>query len=365
MNIGIAPIKIALIGCGAVAEQYYAPALKEIERLELGELVTIFDVDHKRLDTIATLFPKASCSQDLSSVIKNNISLAIIASPVEYHAQQAIALLASGVNVLCEKPIAATTPETESMIKVAKENNTLLAVGLFRRYLPVALTIKQLITDKTFGDVKSFYLCEGMKFDWPIKSPFIAKDKKSHSGVLFDLGVHLVDLMVWWFGEPTEITYEDDNLGGIELNARLHAVFKDGAKGEIRLSWDWPLKNGSIIECEKGWIKINNWNDGVLECGFSGSSFGLEGIVREKKFSYGRFGLGNKGFTYNQSFIFQLISVINAVRGESSMIIPAEESIKSLRVMERCYKCRTLMSMPWLSEKEQIEATRIFQKEKK
>ena len=352
-------MKIGLIGCGAVVERLYGPALKELERLKVAKVVSAVDRDSRRLEYLKSVFPGITCGQDISSLCDNGVELAIIASPVSFHAEQAITLLRSGVNVLCEKPMAATVAEAEDMIRVAREAQSLLAVGFFRRYLPVAQTVKQLIVNKTFGEVKSFYFCEGGKFDWPVHAPFISKDKRSHGGVLLDLGIHLVDLMVWWFGEPVNIDYEDDNMGGVELNARLKVIFKEGFQGQIRLSWDWPLPYGCVIECEKGWIKFNIWNDGKLECGFYGNSFGLDGVIRENKAFGGFPALGDKGVTYSQSFVTQLGNVIKAIQGRESMLVPGEEGIKSLKVVERCYKHRTLMDMPWLSEKEQCAALKL------
>lgn len=142
MNKNSTSIRVALVGCGTVAEQCYVPALRELERLGLAELVSIVDVDCKRLNKIETFFGKISRGQDLSCLFKSNISLAIVASPVAYHAEQTVALLQSGISVLCEKPMAATISEAEAMIKASKENNTLLAVGLFRRYLSVSSAYK-------------------------------------------------------------------------------------------------------------------------------------------------------------------------------------------------------------------------------
>lgn len=105
------PLRIALIGCGAITEMYYAPALQEAGRHKPLTVTEIFDPAHERLDALLPAFPGARPVLDFEAVISARPDLAIVASPPKYHAEQTMALLAAGVHVLCEKPLACSLLE--------------------------------------------------------------------------------------------------------------------------------------------------------------------------------------------------------------------------------------------------------------
>src|SRR4051812_48336232 len=124
--------RIGVIGCGAVVENYYAPALRALENARELSVASLVDPNATRRARIAEFFPAATGGSVLPS--RDEIDLAIIATPVRFHCETATALLSKGTAVLCEKPIAATCSEAESMIAAAREGGAVFAVGLFRRF---------------------------------------------------------------------------------------------------------------------------------------------------------------------------------------------------------------------------------------
>jgi predicted dehydrogenase len=89
--------------------------------------------------------------------------------------------------------------------------------------------------------VKSFEISEGGQFNWPAQSASFFQKSNSQGGVLADLGVHVLDLLIWWFGMPEKVGYEDDAMGGLEANCRLELEFAGGVSGTVRLSRDTQL----------------------------------------------------------------------------------------------------------------------------
>src|SRR5438046_1678912 len=74
-------IRIGLVGCGAVAELFYTPALLEIERMKRGRLVSIFDPDAQRARRIGRHFPSAQIANSLEYFTESSPELVIVASP--------------------------------------------------------------------------------------------------------------------------------------------------------------------------------------------------------------------------------------------------------------------------------------------
>jgi predicted dehydrogenase len=343
--------RIGLIGCGAVSQLYYTPALKELERQNLLQLKALFDPSLESIEQLQKSFPNASPLSDLGELSAQEIDLAIIASPPRFHAEQTIQLLQKGISVLCEKPMAANVAEAEAMIETAVNATGVLAIGHFRRFFPATQTIKRILSLKMLGDIKSFTFAEGGNFRWPIQSPAYFKKESTGGGVLLDIGIHVLDLLVWWFGEPMTLTYEDDAMGGIEVNCQLKAQFAAGFTGEIRLSRDCLLPNCYIIEGTKGSLKWEVNEANRVEIALADSSYILNAHLHELEQGT-VVGLGRESDNFEQSFIRQVYDVINAIAGQETLMVSGTEGIRSLRLIDHCYRHRSLMAMPWLSANE-------------
>ena len=350
--------KIVLVGCGAVSQLYYSPALKELEKLKILSVNALFDPNPENILLIQKVFPGAKALAGLDDISSKDFDFAIIASPPQYHAVQAIQLLQSGLSVLCEKPMAASVVEAEEMMTVAEKSSGLLAVGLFRRFFPATQMIRKILSSNMLGDIKSFSFSEGGYFQWPVQSQSYFK-KATAQGVLADIGVHLLDLMIWWFGNPTEVIYEDDTMGGIEVNCRLKCKFSENFTGEVRLSRDCVLPNNYLIQGQSGWLKWDvNDAPNQIQLGFEGFSFGIDARIYDVDQRI-PFTTGQPSYNFEQSFTSQIYNLIAAKNGKESLMVPGKEAIKSLRVIESCYQNRTLMPMPWLNESELKKAYQI------
>src|SRR5439155_530709 len=154
---------------------------------------------------------------------------------------------------------ASNTAEAEQMLAAATRAKRKLAVGLFRRFFPACNLIREYIAAETLGKVIDFEFSEGWMFNWPAQSASFFQKKTAQGGVFLDLGAHLLDLMLWWFGDPTSLEYFDDAMGGLEINSVARFEFANGSRGRVQLSRDWELPNKYVIRCEKGWLAHVNW----------------------------------------------------------------------------------------------------------
>jgi predicted dehydrogenase len=352
-------LKISLVGCGAVSKLYYGPALLELERNSVVQVELLFDPNLANIREMQKLFPSARSVNTLDEIALGGADIAIIASPPPFHAQQTIQLLNAGISVLCEKPMAASLAEAEAMIEAASAAKGLLSIGLFRRFFPAAQMIRKILSLGILGELKHFSFSEGGQFQWPVQSPAYFKKATSGGGVLLDVGVHVLDLMIWWFGYPAEFSYEDDAMGGIEVNCLLKLQFSQEFTGEVRLSRDCDLPNLYLIEGSKGWL-IWTVNDAVdkIQMGFKDAAFALDAQIHDVN-PKNPFTLQDFSNNFEQSFISQICNLIAALKGEEALLNTSEEAVKSLRLIEACYKNRSLMNMPWLSDLESERANQL------
>jgi predicted dehydrogenase len=342
--------QLALVGCGAISELYYAPALKEAAKLAGIEVSSLCDPSPARLNALRASFPAAQVVATIEDLIALKPDLAIVASPPRFHAVQSNALLASGAHVLCEKPMASSVAEAESMITAASLAKRVLAIGLFRRFFPALQAIEALLSSGVLGAPKAFVFSEGGPFNWPAVSASFFQSQHSQGGVLLDLGAHVLDLVCWWFGDPVSFSYEDDAMGNLEANCRLALSFAGGLNGEVRLSRDTTIDNHYQIEFERGHLLWAVGDANHMDVRLNGLPFHLHSELYENS---------SPAATYHQSFVKQLLNFAAAARGAEPVLVPGEEGIRSLRLIEQCYGTRQLMAMPWFSESESQRAREL------
>jgi predicted dehydrogenase len=344
------PCRIALFGCGAVSELYYSPVLRHLESEGMAVLSAVLEPDSGRATTFCAPFPQATVYRDESFLKKVRLDLVIVASPVSFHEAHAVSALEAGIAVLCEKPIAGNTGAAERMIAAALKNRQTLAIGLLRRFYANVQFTRQIIQNKTLGAVKSFSIQEGGPFNWPARSDSFFRKKTAGGGVLLDIGVHVLDLVVHWFGEPETIIYADDAMGGLEANCKMELSYPLGCKGTVQLSRDWQTSNLYVIEFERGTLKLRAGEAEQVELQLGGSSIVLKGSVTEHSLSS---ATGHWATSFQEAFMAQVKDLIFAVKTGGRPAVPAEEGIRSLRLIEECYQKRKIMEMPWLSVEEQ------------
>ena len=349
-------LSVALVGCGAIVEHYYLPALQHLQQTKALTVTALVDPESSRLHVLGRAFPHARQLTSIADLSAKIASSAIVASPQRFHAEQSIRLLQSGMHVLCEKPMASNIAEGRSMVDATNETRCLLAVGLLRRFFPSTEFIRQFIESGALGKPLKFEWREGGPFNWFAASPSFFTRSSSQGGVLADLGVHVLDLLLHWFGAVSDVQYKDDAMGGLETNARLQLRFASGVEGTVRLSRDTELPVGTQILFEKGIVGLNGATADQVVLSIDGCSK----LVDARLFNYQtgnqdrRADLaGGPSFTYHQCFVEQLRNFCRAIRGEEALRVPGSEALCSMELIERCYDERKAMELPWLSAKEQ------------
>jgi predicted dehydrogenase len=347
-------IKVILVGCGAVSQYQYAPALQALERMGELQVSALVDPGEPQRSFLHAIFPRASAYSELKDCAVDSSMLVIIASPPKWHAEQTIFALRRGAAVLCEKPMASNSAEAETMLTASKESGSLLSVGLFRRFFPAGEMIKSLLESKQLGALRNFTIQEGEKFGWGAASDSYFRREATTGGVLYDIGVHVLDMLIWWFGEPASFSYHDDAMGGLEANCLLELSYSGGERGTVRLSRDWETRNSYVFDFENGTIVYEAGYANRLNFIPTGAPFMMSGELVEASM---RHSLVKRPTRSNlQSFIEQLSNVVGAMKKREPLRVPGEEGIRSLRLIEQCYANRTLIDMPWLDREEMVAA---------
>jgi predicted dehydrogenase len=147
------PINVAVIGVGAFGRNH-ARVYQQLQQTGGVRLVGVVDPDTARADVIAREFGcKAFGSVDQMLTTHGEVQAASVAVPTVLHLQVARSLMEAGVDVLIEKPLAATLSEADELIRVASDNQRLAQVGHLERFNPAVRATLPLISCPMFFEV--------------------------------------------------------------------------------------------------------------------------------------------------------------------------------------------------------------------
>jgi predicted dehydrogenase len=334
-------VSVVLVGCGAVARSYYAPALARLVADGWVGAVRLFDVSPARATELAALLPPAAIAPSWEAVLEGTEELAIVASPPVAHTEQVRALLEHGKHVLCEKPLAFDRTVGESHVTLARELGLLCAVGMVRRFSRSACLLRQLLSEERPTRLTWH---EGTPSRWPVDSPGYFAPKAGNR-LLWDIGSHVVDLLIWWLGVPHELACRDDEMGGTATNCLLELEWPGGCSGEVRLSREYELVGGLVVERPSGVLACRDVADAdVLRASHEAAAPGFEQRIPGSATPAGR--------TFHDCFELQLRNVLSAVRGVAPLWVPAEDVVEGLGALAAAEAGSRLLESPWLSRRE-------------
>ncbi|MGH2616801.1 MAG: Gfo/Idh/MocA family protein, partial [Thermomicrobiales bacterium] len=237
------PVRFAILGAGMIAD-YHRAAI--FEHAAAGaELVAIGHHDPARFEELRVRFGVPCCT--VADVLADDsIDAVCICTPSGDHAAQAIAAARAGKHVLVEKPIALRLAEADAMIAACDRAGVHLGVVLQRRFDPIYRSVHAAITAGDLGDLslgvvvipyhrpQSYYETAEWRGTWALDG----------GGVLMNQGIHLVDLLVWFMGDPTAIQARAATLHReIEVEDTVSATlqFGNGALATITATTTaWP-----------------------------------------------------------------------------------------------------------------------------
>jgi predicted dehydrogenase len=328
--------RIALIGCGAITESYYLPALAKYPRI-LDTLILV-DQDMNRARKLAADFSVKRCLTDYHEALTETDGV-IIALPTHLHHPVSMEFLSRGVPVLCEKPLAESAVKAKEMVDQAHQTGAALGTDYSQRLWPQFAKVKELLVDRSLGEPVNIKYYVGEVFKWPTISGFYFNSIYSGRGVLRDRGAHVMDHICWWLGgKPEVIISQNDAVGGSDAVAYVEFEHHK-CVGEVKLSWlsSFPCK--FIVEFERGSIEgeVSYPQSVLLKIGGR-----LPKRVNLKSESYK--ALGDR----------IVANFIGMVVGNEKPLIPASDVLTSISFVDECYAVATRFKMPWYESLEAL-----------
>jgi predicted dehydrogenase len=209
------PIRLAVIGAGAFGQNH----LRVIRENPRAHLTGVLDTDLHRA-TLAAQSNHCAVFQSLDE-LKGNVDAAIVATPTSTHADVACAVLAQGIDVLVEKPIASDLASARRIVDAS--SGRIVQVGHLERFNAAVLALRKMVTTPLFFEIHRM-------------SQFTARSLDVD--VVLDLMIHDIDLVLDMVGaQPEEIRAAGISILSKKVDiANVRLAFSTGCVANITAS---------------------------------------------------------------------------------------------------------------------------------
>lgn len=235
---------ICVLGAGDMGNTHLAAWGK----VEGARLVAVADVDEERARAAAGKHGVASWFTDLGEALgREGVDVVSVCLPSCLHREATEAALRAGKDVLCEKPIALTIADAESMIACRDQTGRKLGIAFCKRHLPQLRKLRELIGEGAIGRPVMYRMIGGME----IRFKLWIMDRNKGGGPFVDLCCHYFDQWRWILDSEAVramamgMTFAQgaEELRGVDVQtdtATLCVQYASGDVGAISLSWGLP-----------------------------------------------------------------------------------------------------------------------------
>jgi predicted dehydrogenase len=320
-------IKIGVIGLGGVAQLVHLPNLNKLPNVEL---IAVSEVNRNRLHIISDKFKieqRYTNYQDLLE--KSDVDAVIISTPTNLHKEIAIDCLQAGKDVLVEKPLARTYLEAKQVADIAKKTKRKLMVGMNLRFRPDSMLLRSMITASEIGD--PFYVKCGWIRQQSSSEKWFTKKEESGGGVIIDLGIHLLDLVLWLLGYPEVTSVATTNFSHHTKNVEDTSISCIKCKGSavinLEVSWSLPVEKNHFFFDVFG-----------TKGSFSSNPFRLFKRIENDYINLTPTQIDNPSILLKKSYLNELKSFLGAIKGLNPVISSGEEAVHRMKVVEAMYE---------------------------
>lgn len=247
-------LKIGLIGTGFMGQAHalgYATAEKVFD-LPCGIVLhKVADVTEEAAAKAAKRFGFAGWTTDWRDLLTDpEIDVIDITAPNALHKDMAMAAIAAGKHVYCEKPLAPLSSDAEAMTRAAKAAGVVTQVGFNYLCNPMMGLARQMIEAGDLGEIRSYRGIHAEDYMADASAPHSFRTDPAGGGVLADLGSHALATAEYLLGPIARVMGDcvtaidsrptpDGSTAPVRIDdvSRAFLRFENGASGYIEANW--------------------------------------------------------------------------------------------------------------------------------
>lgn len=345
----MAKLKMAVIGTGGISNEHIRGYINNPDT----ELYAFCDINPEQLKMMAEKYgvPAERTFTDKDEMLKAlpEIDAVSVCTWNSAHAECTIAALNAGKHVICEKPMAMNTAQAQAMREAAERNNKLLMIGFVRRHGNDCDVIRENVDAGTFGDLyyaKATYLRRnGNPGGW------FGDKSRSGGGPLIDLGVHVIDLVRFIFGNPKPVSvygvtfqklFNRPNVIGGKGYQSCSAGVQDICDVEDLASAIIRFDNGAVLNVEAAFSLNIKHDEGNIE--LFGTKAGAKLSPNVEIFTE----LNNRmvNITFDQPtalnfdglFQKEIDNYVDVILGRAECLAPAADGVEMMKILDAVYE---------------------------
>ncbi|MDB5263475.1 MAG: glucose-fructose oxidoreductase [Adhaeribacter sp.] len=317
---------VALVGLGYYSTDLLAPALQQTKNCYLAGIVTGTPAKAETWKKKYNIPDKNIYNYQNFDQISNNpdIDVIYVVLPPSMHREYVVRAANAGKHVWCEKPMAITVQECQAMIDACRKNKKTLAIGYRLQHDPNTQEYRRIVQKKLLGNVQGVSCGAGYRES---RTNHWKQKKEMGGGVLYDMGVYAIQgARMGTAMEPiaiisakTSTTRPEIYQNGLDETTVATLEFPGGVRGEIKTSFGENI-NYLDITCQKGEIKIAPYQ---AYAGVKGSS---------------PLGVINHPYEVPWQQAKQMDDDARAIMQNKPLLVPGEEGLRDIRVVEGIYK---------------------------
>jgi predicted dehydrogenase len=321
---------MAVIGCGAIADSLHLPASRWQRQVTI---TCVIDRDETLARALAERYDIPRHGTGLEDCL--DVDAVLLATPPHTRVELVREAADRGWHILAEKPIANSTAECLAQVEAANTARVMFAAAHVYRFWASRQRIHEIIRDHEYGDVVRVTVSQGKPYSWKSVTGYTVRKELVPGGVLINAGIHPLDSLLWWLGDPIDVEYHDDALGGLESNFQLRMTFASGTVARLRMSRTTELRHMIRIET----------TDAVLEL----PTYATDHFFLIRGGNTQRIACGEKcdsGPEHLRPACQQFMDFAQAVAGRGPPRVSGEEGTRVIRLIERCYQLKRTRPLP-------------------
>lgn len=336
------PLRVAIIGAGGIAGAHF----EAYQKVPEAEVVAVADIIPERAKAAAQRWGVPKWFSSHRKVLElPEVEAVDICTPHGAHAPIAVDALKAGKHVLVEKPMASSLKGAAAMVKAAKQAGKVLFCGIASRWAPKTQQVKQFLETEALGEIYFAEVVATRRRGIPPTS-FIRKETAG-GGAVLDIGVYLVDTLLYLLGFPKPLTCSA--LVGGFLGTQPEAVVQGG--------WRWEPSQFEVDDFGAAFLRFANGAAAVIKVCWAahidsmGTSFLLGTKGGLKLDNPPEWFFDHKGYmaqaqlpkpSDSDGFVQEVRFLVDAVRNGTPPPVLPEEALTVQAVLEAIYRSAKL-----------------------
>jgi predicted dehydrogenase len=319
-------VKIGLIGAGEIAQNFHLPIHYRLQNVKLN---AIYDKVYSKAQAIAEKFEIPYVCKSIDEIVNYpEIDAVDICASTDVHCEIALAAIEAGKHCFIEKPVARNYHEAKMIYEAQKKTDLKVMVGTNQRFRYDAMMLKNFVQ---MGEIGNIFYVQGSWLQQKRGSEWKQQLEKSGGGVLMDLGISLIDSLLWICGYPEVYSVSATTFKHLTQNV------EDVCISQIK------FKNGSLATLEMSWSLFSSKNT------FSFNVYGNHGSAKINPLQLFKSGgdvfepitntdtLSNIAI-HKKSFESEIKHFVNSILGLGNAISTTEEAMKTMKIIEMMYR---------------------------